>query len=114
MFSIIIFNNSNSSSCYNSILRQTYKDYEIISSKKRNRAEAFNESIDNATGDYILFLEDSDILENRALEIIDSLSDNKDIVIFDLFNHNNKEDVEILHVNPYYTSPQDLAKELIK
>lgn len=114
MFSIIIFNNSNSSSCYNSILRQTYKDYEIISSKKKNRAEAFNKSIDDATGDYILFLEDSDILENRALEIIDSISDNKDIVIFDIFNHNTKEDVEILHVNPYYTSPQDLAKELIK
>lgn len=114
MFSIIIFNNSNSSSCYNSILRQTCQDYEIISSKKRNRAEAFNESIENATGDYILFLEDSDFLENSTLEIIGSISENKDVVIFDLFNHNTKEEVEILHVNPYYTSPQDLAKELIK
>lgn len=114
MFSIIIFNNSNSSNCYNSILRQTYQDYEIISPKKGNRAEAFNEGIKNAIGNYVLFLENSDILEDRALEIIDSMIDEQDVIIYDLINYDIKGNVEILHVNPYYTSSRNLVKELIK
>lgn len=93
--------------CLDSILNQTYKDLEIVlvndgsndqslkilenyalrdtrikvvNQENKGVAAARNTGLDNATGDYILYVDSDDWIENNMVERMVELSANADIV----------------------------------
>lgn len=101
------------SKCLDSLLNQTYKNLEILLiddgstdnsyklcefyAKKDKRVKIFhkenggvssarNLGLDNATGDYISFVDSDDYIENNTYEVLmNNISDN-DIIIFNMFH----------------------------
>ncbi len=116
--SIIIINNDSSflEECLKSILNQTYDNYEIllacnsdnkeklkkISNKIKiydinssNSAYIKNYCLEKATGEYIIFLNSCDTLENVTLEVCLNKfkEENPDFIFFDWKYYNPKKDI---------------------
>jgi glycosyltransferase involved in cell wall biosynthesis len=69
--------------CIDSIMMQTYKDYEIVLVKNGKMAENTNSGIKRAKGDLIkiLFMDDAFASPNSLQEIVDNFTDSVDWLI---------------------------------
>lgn len=103
--------------CLDSIFNQSFKDYEvivvndgtkdksmdivkkydvkIINQENKGLSEARNAGVKKATGDYIIFIDSDDYIENNLLkEINNSASNNPDLIRFqarEIVNNSSKE-----------------------
>ncbi len=120
--------------CLNSIINQTYKDFEviividgskdnsesickkyaendnrikIIKQKNKGLSEARNEGIKKATGDYLLFIDSDDFIELNLLETLNNALE-KDIDLI-RFQANNIIDEKII---PYNETPFETTNGL--
>ena len=110
-FSIIvpIYNTSKYlNKCFDSIINQTFDDYEVIcvndgstdnsiniinkycknkkfkciTTKNNGLSEARNIGVDNSSGEYILFLDSDDYIDNKLLENINNNLSDEDVIRF--------------------------------
>ena len=119
--------------CIESVLNQTYDNYELILvddgstdnslsimekySKKDKRIKiltqknsgpglARNFGINNATGDYIVFIDSDDYIDNTYLELLSNK--NEDVVFIDVNQVNAKfEKIKEEHISPYSSKSKD-------
>ncbi len=125
--------------CLESLVNQTYKDYEIIivndgstdksqniinnykekyskivkSYKKKNGglSSARNYGLKKATKDYILFVDSDDYIEKNTLEILNkNILNNEDIIIF---NYNAIYENHIDKIDTFISNIKDLKKRYI-
>lgn len=102
--------------CFNSILNQTYKNYEVIvvndgsndeslkiikkykeficiNQKNQGLSMARNNGIKKASGDYLIFLDSDDYINTSLLEILSKNIKGEDVIRYQLatFDNNNNE-----------------------
>ena len=81
---IIIINNNSNDKSINIINKYTKKDKRIIALSEKNRGVSYarNLGINKSTGDYIMFVDSDDYIEQNAVEVlIDNIKNNKCNVI---------------------------------
>ena len=123
--------------CIISLINQDYKDYEIIivndgstdnsldiidkySSKYDNihnynkenggLSSARNYGIEKSSGEYLLFVDSDDYLDNNALKIIDENIKDNDILVFNFYMDNGKS---INVKNTYFDNISDKCKKFV-
>lgn len=67
---------------YKTAFAQRDIPYTLIRQENQGLGDARNTALDNATGEYVLFLDSDDQLQPNALEIIDSRLDGEDLLCF--------------------------------
>ena len=89
--------------CINSVMKQTYKNYEIIVTKQGKSSENHNAGIRRASGDIIKFLHMDDFLANEF--VLQDLVDNWEGGWVVMGTDNN--------LNPYWTDDIDTGNNKI-
>ena len=68
--------------CYTTAFAQRGIPYTIIHQQNQGLGAARNTAIDNATGEYLVFLDSDDMLQPQALEVLDTHLDGEDLLCF--------------------------------
>lgn len=86
-FEIILVNDGtedNSIEIAIELLKDTNIDYKIINQINQGQSKARNIGIENAKGDYILFLDSDDYIDEKLIEIVEkNISDDLEVLLYD-------------------------------
>lgn len=111
----IVTNDINKDACVS--IRNLAKggEYELINSNIVNKTEAFNKSIEQITGDYVIFIEDGDTIDINTIQSLNSelMRYNPDIAFCDFLGLTNKNITILIHPNTNYCSPRELQFEIL-
>lgn len=131
--SIIIFiEDENIEKCLNSIIKQNLEDIEILCYNKYEnfsinslelknniiykKEEDVNKLINQANGEYILFMKNSDWLEPNGLKKLytNVIKKNDDVILFNSIKHTKKKSKKIIYYLSHENSKKEYEKNVIK
>ncbi len=111
MISVIAFRGFSKKLCMQQVL--STEDFEFVEVKGESRAEAYNKSINYVQGDYVMFLDEKEWVDEKVLTEIGKGLLDEDFLISNFVCHYTDGKVEYRMPNTYYVSVPTLMKAII-